>query len=63
VRKELALLAIAVSLRGNPYAASLSIYLIITYSLVVVRFYKLAIVSTRKSCLVRLLHSIVYSTV
>ena len=53
VRRELAILAIAVSLRGNPYIISLSIYLIITYSLVLVRFYKLAIVLARKSYLAR----------
>jgi hypothetical protein len=63
MRRELAILAIAASLRGNPYATSLSIYLIITYSLVAVRFYKLAIVSACKGCLVRLLPSVVYSTI
>ena len=52
VYKELAILAIAASLRGNPYVTSLSIYLIITYSLVLVRFYKLAIVLVYKGCLV-----------
>ena len=62
-RKELAILATAASLRGNPYITSLSIYLIITCSLVVVRFYKLAIVSIYKGYLVYLLYSIVYSTI
>ena len=63
MHKELAILAIAISLRGNPYITSLSIYLIITCSLVVVRFYKLAIVSIYKDYLACLLYSIIYSTV
>jgi hypothetical protein len=50
-RKELAILATAASLRGNPCVTSLSIYLKITYSLVLIRFYKLAIVLAYKGCL------------
>ena len=53
MRKELAILATAVSLRGNPCAISLSMYLIITCFLVLVRFCKLAIVLARKGCLAR----------
>ena len=60
--KELAILAIAISLKGNPYIISLSICLIITYSLVLVRFYKLAIVLALKDCLARYLYSIVLGT-
>ena len=60
--KELAILAIAASLRGNPRTISLSMYLIITYSLVLVRFYKLAIVLARKGRLARYLRSVVLGT-
>ena len=62
MRKELAILATAASLRGNPRVISLSIYLIITYSLVFIRFCKLAIVLLRKGYLVRCLRSIVLET-
>jgi hypothetical protein len=51
MRKELAILAIAISLSRNPYIISLSIYFIITYSLVLVRFCKLAIVLAYKGYL------------
>ena len=57
-QKELAILAIAISLRGNPFITSSSIDLIITYSLAVVRFYKLAIVLEHKGCLVYYLLSV-----
>ena len=62
MRKELAILATAVSLRGNPCAISLSMYLIITCFLVLVRFCKLAIVLARKGCLARCLRSVVLGT-
>ena len=63
MHKELAILATAVSLRGNLCVTSLSTCLIITYSLVADKFYKLAIVSIYKGYLVCLYYSIVYSTV
>jgi hypothetical protein len=52
-RKELAILAIAVSLEGNPYVTSLSIYLVITSSLSLSRSFKVGIESTYKGYLTR----------
>ena len=62
MRKELAILATAVSLRGNSYIISLSMCLIITYSLVLVSFYKSAIVLAHKGYLACCLRSIVLGT-
>ena len=62
MRKDLAILAFAISLRGNSYIISLSIYLRITYSLVLVRFYKLAKVLAYKGYLARCLRSVVLGT-
>ena len=61
-RKELAILAIAASLRGNPRATSLSMCLTITCSSVFVRFCELAIVSAREGRPARRLRSVVSET-